>query len=794
MLKVYDCLVNDHDLRLVVVAGLICLASTFAAFRLFARAQACAGGSRAGWLFLTSLATGLGIWSTHFVAMLAFTPPLKSSFDPELTLLSLVIAVSVTGLGFATALGSTKPVRTLLGGAMIGLGVGAMHFMGMAGFQVAGHVHWDPAYVAVSLGLGVVLAAAAIRVAISAVGPGGLTLASLILTLAICGLHFTGMAAVSIRPDPFVFVPERGASEGLIAAGIALGMLVVIGIGTVSIIIERRSRKEGEQRLHDLAEATVEGIVVCREGFIQNVNGSFAVMVGEPVEDLKGRHFRKDFLGADDAQELCPPREQTIACELSTRDGTLIPVEIIARQLGGSGDARMVYAVRDVRKRREAEQRIHFLAHHDALTGLPNRATFREALGTALAHAGGTNGTVALLYIDLDHFKEVNDLFGHPAGDAVLVEAASRMDQALGEGDLLARLGGDEFAVIQTKGPQPASAVALAERLIAAMKVDFQVAGHPLGIGLSVGAAIGPNDGDNNERLLTNADTALYRAKSEGRGRVRFYEAAMDAAVRERQSLAADLRRAIARNELVLHYQPQVRIATGEVIGFEALVRWKHPSQGLISPGVFIPIAEETGSIVALGEWVMRRACTDAAGWAKPLNVAVNLSPLQFQQTNLPEMVHGILLETGLSPARLEIEITETVIIHDMNRALSLLRRLKALGVSIAMDDFGTGYSSLSTLQAFPFDKIKIDRGFVGQIETQRQAAAIVRAVLSLGRSLGMRVVAEGIETDAQVKFLTDENCDEGQGYLYGRPQPVDGLAGLFDGTEQAAMGAKNVA
>jgi predicted signal transduction protein with EAL and GGDEF domain len=325
------------------------------------------------------------------------------------------------------------------------------------------------------------------------------------------------------------------------------------------------------------------------------------------------------------------------------------------------------------------------------------------------------------------------------------------------------------------------------------MEADFQVGGRAAVVGVSIGIAVGPADGAEPERLLANADTALFRAKADGRGRFRAFEAAMDAKLRERHALGAEMRRAIARDEMILYYQPQIRISTGALIGFEALVRWRHPERGLVPPATFIPIAEETGQIVALGEWVLRSACREAARWPRPLKIAVNLSPAQFQ-ANLPEMVQDVLLETGLPAARLELEITESVLIQDTSRTLSLLRRLKSLGIRIAMDDFGTGYSSLATLQAFPFDKIKIDRSFVGQLQSHPQAAAIVRAVLGLGRSLGIGVVAEGVETQAQVAFLVEEACEEAQGYLYGRPQPIEDFAALIGAASDDGSVLKAVA
>ncbi|HEX5210797.1 MAG TPA: bifunctional diguanylate cyclase/phosphodiesterase, partial [Pseudolabrys sp.] len=364
-----------------------------------------------------------------------------------------------------------------------------------------------------------------------------------------------------------------------------------------------------------------------------------------------------------------------------------------------------------------------------------------------------------------------NDVFGHDVGDALLREIAIRLEQAC-EGAFLARVGGDEFYAITPTGPQPATAEALAGRLIAALATDIDIEGVPLRVELTVGVAVFPQDGTDVESLIANSDAALFRAKSEARGSIRFFEPAMDQQLRDKRALQQDLRTAIAREEIELHYQPQALIS-GEINGFEALVRWHHPRQGLVSPGVFIPLAEESGMIIELGEWILRTACHEAASWPLPLRIGVNLSPVQFHSGDLPKVVHQILLETGLPAARLELEITEGVLIGDFNRAVSILRRLKALGVRIAMDDFGTGYSSLSYLQSFPFDKIKIDKSFITNLGQSEQSATIVRAVLGLGRGLNVPVVAEGVETKEQLEFLAAESCNEIQGYYIGRPRPI---------------------
>jgi diguanylate cyclase (GGDEF)-like protein len=378
---------------------------------------------------------------------------------------------------------------------------------------------------------------------------------------------------------------------------------------------------------------------------------------------------------------------------------------------------------------------------------------------------------LAVLCLDLDGFKEVNDLFGHTAGDKVLQTVASRVTAVLGERQMMARLGGDEFAVLMPDVANPDTASQLAENILEVLNTS---GGTPAThVSTSIGIALCPDDATDRQSLLNHADTALYRAKSEGRNTYRFFEAKMGAEVRERRMLEHDLRHAITRDELRLVYQPQQHIQSRKTIGFEALLRWKHPTRGEISPTAFIPIAEESGAILEIGDWVLKTACREAATWTQPLMIAVNVSAAQLYNANFVRELHQILLETGLPPHRLEIEITETALVRDFTRALTMLRQIKTLGVRIAMDDFGTGYSSLSNLRAFPFDKIKIDGSFVKSVNSNGQAATIVRAVLGLGRGLGLPVLAEGVETDAELQFLQDELCDEVQGYLLGRPAAI---------------------
>ena len=453
-------------------------------------------------------------------------------------------------------------------------------------------------------------------------------------------------------------------------------------------------------------------------------------------------------------------------------------------------DSYILTAHQDITDQVAAERRIHHLAHHDALTGAPNRAAFSSRLNHVVAEAAAQRTRFAILSVDLDGFKDVNDVFGHGAGDTLLREIVDRFRLAA-PGAFFARIGGDEFGFLCEAGNQPETATALADRLLATVVAEFEIDGQALKAGLSIGVAIYPEDGTDATMLLAHADAALYRAKNEGRGSTRFYETVMDRRIHEQRLLQQDMRKAVAHGEFELDYQPQATI-DGRIVGFEALVRWWHPRRGLIMPSEFIALAEQTGLIVEIGAWILREACREAARWPKPLHIAVNLSPIQFRHGDLALLVHETLLDSGLSPGRLELEITESVMIEDFPRAIALLRRIKALGVRIAMDDFGTGYSSLTYLQAFPFDKLKIDRSFIARLGSGHQAEEIVRAVIGLGRGLNLPIVAEGVETADQLAFLSAAGCAGVQGYLIGKPLAINRYARLT-GVDSAERNAATI-
>jgi diguanylate cyclase (GGDEF)-like protein len=514
-------------------------------------------------------------------------------------------------------------------------------------------------------------------------------------------------------------------------------------------------------------------IVLCNQRYLEMYNLSpDVVKPGCHFRDLIA-HRKETGSFPGNVDEFCASVLRNVAQKLATNsvlettDGRSI--QIVNRPLANGG---WVATQEDITERRRAEQQIAHLAHYDALTDLPNRALFREQLEQALERTR-RGEQLAVLYIDIDEFKSVNDSLGHPAGDELLKAVASRLRSCIRETDTVARLGGDEFAIVQTGIKQPSDVMELVKRIYEAIREPYECLGHQVATDASIGIALAPNDGTDLDQLLKSADLAMYGAKADGRRTYRFFEPQMDARVRARHTLELDIRQAIAKGAFELHYQPIVNLGSNEIVGCEALLRWNHPVRGMISPAEFIPIAEETGLICQIGDWVLTTACAEATSWPPSIKLAVNISPVQFRSRAFSLKVANALATTGLPANRLELEITEAVLIRDDETALTMLQHLRAIGVRIALDDFGTGYSSLSYLQRFPFDKIKIDRCFVNDIAEAEGSSSIVQAVINIARARNMTTTAEGVETERQREILHSFGCTEMQGYLFSRARPV---------------------
>ncbi len=579
------------------------------------------------------------------------------------------------------------------------------------------------------------------------------------------------------------------STEKIFIASLALfsaaAILIVSLICLLTLVIHHhyqvRPTRELE-RLRQLADGTFEGIVLCRDDQILDVNLAFCVLLGLSSHTL--RECKMTQLVTPAFRDALAAALQTAAfdpieIELRTGDGSICPVEIHSRPIEYGGKPATILAVRDISERKVTQDRIDHLIHHDALTNLANRVLFHDRLQHAMAESDRTGMPMALLYIDLDRFKSVNDLLGHATGDDVLVQVAARMHEATRRVDTVARLGGDEFAVVQPRCQTPQAAAILAARLTHLIQQPIPVGMHPVSIGARIVIAMYPQDGRPAEDLLQNADLALYRAKQYRGSSFRFFEPEMDRKLQERRALEIELQEAVQSNQLHLNYQPLFGTTGLELIGFEALLRWNHPERGPIPPTEFIPLAEETGLILSIGRWVLMAACKEAALWPRPYRVAINVSAVQVQHSNLVGIVSEVLEETGLPAHQLELEVTESLFLGDLEAVFATLRDLKRLGVSITLDDFGTGYSSLGYLRRFPFDYLKIDRSFVTALGQDPQADAIVQSIVALSHSLNLSVTAEGVETATQLTTLQASGCDQVQGFLLGRPARSDAQTAL---------------
>ncbi|WP_277968054.1 putative bifunctional diguanylate cyclase/phosphodiesterase [Sphingomonas echinoides] len=658
MMEVAACIVQEHDLRLVIIAIVVALVGSAATVQLFGRILASQGKSRLGWIVLSSVGTGTMVWCTHFVAMMGFRAGFPVTLNPELTLASLAVAIALAAPGLALA-ASHRRTLVPVGGAVVGIAISTMHYTGMMAYRIDGIVEWRWPFVIASVLLSSTLSALAFNTFRTS-RPGRRVGGCLLLGLAVAMLHFTGMAAIKV--SALTLSAERGLSDTAmtqLALGTACAGLLFIGCAAVSALID-----------------------------------------GETQND--------------------------------------------------------------------AYRRMRRMALHDGLTDLPNRQAFNEELTIRRERKGGTSH-LAVIMIDLARFKNVNDTYGHQAGDQLLMALADRMTSALLAGECISRLGGDEFAALISYTDR-SDLDDFLRRISEVFTEPFLFVRFSATIGANIGVALAPQDGTDADLLLARADLAMYRAKSEHSTAPCFYDATMDDVSRSKRELASELRDAITKGGFELHYQVQAEIATGEISGYEALVRWQHPSRGLIAPMTFIPLAEETGSIIPLSNWIIAQACFEAALWPNQHVVAVNLSPLHLSDPGLIDMVRYALENSGLSPSRLTIELTESAIIHDRRYALEQLVALKALGVGLALDDFGVGYSSLDVLRSFAFDRIKLDKSFVDELETDEQAVALLQAIVALGTTLHIPVLAEGIEVPNQLRIAADAGCFALQGYLIGKP------------------------
>ncbi|WP_294324060.1 EAL domain-containing protein [uncultured Sphingomonas sp.] len=752
-------IVSHHDLSVVLLALLLCIVSALSTFAQLQRSFECVAERRPLWLTSAAVTAGGGVWSTHFISMLAFRSPVALQFDQLLTAASATIAIGAFGIAFALLRRVRGAALVLLSGAIATLGILGMHMTGMAAIAnpMVHRVDYGP--IAGALLAGWLLLSGAFILFLQLGGRKRMVVPAAGMVLATVIIHFVAMASAMIGHDA-AMAGDAGKGAQWLLAWIVAAALLLIALTAAASIVDRFLTD-----LRGLADATSEGLLITSDDHILDANEQACALLGVDRAVLVGTATAAWFeTPARDHLRL----HRGDATRARIRDSMVEDqlVEMTARAIEYRGRDATVIALRDLTETARAQRAIEHLASHDPLTALVNRAAFDIGLNEAVR----TGAPFALIAVDLDRFKAVNDLFGHGAGDAILIRVARILDDCVRAQDLVARVGGDEFVVLQRDIASSDDARRLAARILTRFAEEMDSARDPMAVGCSLGVVTYPRDGGDPETLRHNADVALYRAKQDGRGTASFFDETMDRQARDRRSLEHDLRHAVCRGELRLVYQPLVSTDDDHVVGYEALLRWDHPERGQVPPTLFIPVAEEAGTIMAIGEWALRQACRDASSWPEPLTLAVNVSPVQLRVATLPMLVRDALADSGLAPERLELEITETALLRDREVSLAILREIRTLGVRIAMDDFGTGYSSLSNLRHFPFDKIKIDKSFVSAMHEDEAARSIVRAIAGLGKGLNLPVVAEGVENEAQRSMVQAEGCALAQGYLFGRP------------------------
>jgi len=784
--KIYRCIIFEHDYRLVMLAVLICVFSAFTAVSMQGRARNAPEKIRNKWIVMTAITIGSGIWATHFIAMLAYDMGMPVRYDPLSTIGSLLIAIAVSGLGFHFATYHRTKRARALAGLVVGIGIASMHYLGMMGVRIQGTITYDPDYITLSLVFGIGFSGMALVGMNKTKDVVRHGVATVMLTAAICGLHFTAMTGLVTQYDPTLQLPDSLVSEAVLVVGISVVALTLLGFSLAAAYIDRDTAHTTSieaVRLKSLADAALEGIIVMDVGgHIVNANQSFLELCGKKMSELRGQplaRYFSQFIGGDNINALAETRAHLEEAILLQALGDEVPTEIFFRQADVNGEPQLVAVVRDLREKRAAERQINYLSNYDVLTGLANRQLMMDRLLRAVPAAIANDNNLALHYIDIDGFKELNTTIGQEGGDHLLRIFASRLQHCVRDIDTIARIGADQFCIIQENIGRIESAEALVEECHKRLAQPFVVGGREAFLTISVGIAVVPMDTLEPGNLLSLAEIAMRQAKTTMGNSSRFYEEALDQAQLLRRQLKRDLVGAVERDEICMVYQPQYDVRSERVIGFEALLRWTHPTRGPIGPAEFIPLAEESGQILELGAWVIEECCREAASWVNPLKIAINISPVQFQQTSLPDLIENAILRFGLNPERLEIEITEGVLIADIERAASVLGRLKEQGIKLAMDDFGTGYSSLTYLQRFPFDKLKIDQSFVRTMLGQEQSRGIVRGMIGLAHGLNIPILAEGVETEAEFSILRVEGCDEIQGYYLGKPKAIEDYADL---------------
>ncbi len=783
MIAVLDELVRFHDPQSIVVVALVAILGAGLA-SLLMNSGLVQKAPRRWSVALAAILTGSAV-ASFFCGIARLYPHVSRNVPLAWGITGVAVCFGCCYASVRLHFRGRSARNTLLAGSLASCGMSCLLFIFMAGIVRPLTLAYDLDSVLVVMVLGAALFALSLRESINPNRRAPRMYAGAMLALAIM-IETIGSFAAILPFGDWLIAMSQGDHLAfrpiviIIGAEATAALLLGLWGSFLDNRVAARDRLEG-YRLRQLADSTLEGILIHRAGVILDANQSVATLLDTPLADLRTHPIRRFIPMSYTVSPLEAANDAVaIETEILTSRGERLPVELVSREINYGGQPALVTALRDIRERRRSEERIRFLAHHDPLTRLANRTKLNDSLEGALVLSDTTGAPLGVLCLDLDGFKGINDTLGHAAGDQLLCMVAQRLRDNVRDTDIVGRLGGDEFAVIQTSGVQPDNAVELGRRLIDCLAAEFTIKDQAITIGTSVGIAIFPADGVTAVDLMVHADVALYRAKEQGRGGLCLFKSGMDLELREKRALEQDLRHALSHGGLTLNYQPLFN-SLRRVVAFEALSRWTHPTRGVVSPVVFIPLAEECGLVGQLGEWVLRTACAEAIKWDDAIRIAVNVSPKQFTRGGLVDLVRSVLTETGLHPDRLELEVTEGVLIDRPDQALDIFKQLREIGVRLVLDDFGTGYSSLSYLHRFPFQKLKVDRSFIQGITSDMNSRAIVSAIISMGRALKLDVIAEGVETIDQFDQLCEQGCHELQGFLLGRPLPQASIGMFLD-------------
>ena len=784
---------GSHDMSLVVVSFVIVFMTSLTALDIVRRVNLSIGWRRKAWLLSGSVAMGIGIWSMHFIAMLAFELSVPIAYNNNLVALSVIVAIvaSLCGLYFGskTDANSTKLV---VGGMIMGIGISGMHYIGMAA-MVGVSVAYNPFLFTLSIFTAIGASTIALVLAFQfrdsekGIGTSAKIISGAVMGIGIAGTHYIGMAATTYSVVPIDIEKVTTSFLDTEKMFIAITFSAIVILGIVLIISYVLDKKLDEQIAYKgaILESVLDCIIISdHQGKIIECNPSVTRTFGYSRENLIGKHMESYLLlyslptDPADGKVRKNKRIETTGIRFN---GEEFPIEITIRKMKKSGFPTFTIYVLDITRFKMAEKTIKELAYRDSLTGLSNRRCFYEMLDEAIQEAESKNIKLAVLYLDLDRFKMINDSLGHAFGDLLLMKIGERLEKEMGNNGLVFRNGGDEFTIL-LKNTVEEEVERQAKAIIYSLSRPVYLEEHEVYVTASVGISMYPEDGTKQEVLVKNADIAMYDAKEHGKNSYSFYRQVTGLKTSQSLRLENELRSALDRNEFVLYYQPRMNIHSKQIVGVEALIRWNHPELGTIGPNEFIAQAEASGLIIPIGNWVLRTAIAQCKRWNEnslPMEMSVNLSAVQFQNPNLVKEISEMLEEEGTDPTLLNLEITENMMM-DADISIQILRDLKQLGVTISLDDFGTGYNSLSSLKNMPIDDIKIDRSFIGNVTNDPGNAAIVTAIISIGHSLKMNVIAEGVETQGQLLFLERLGCHEMQGYLLSPAIPAEDFERLY--------------